>query len=102
MNEQIIELYKQAQEFAYKNISKEYWNTDNFHAVVSGKFAELIVRECCDIVLAPHNETGFTISMDLCKFSTRQAIDRAAQSGGLKVHTQGISKEIKQHFGVEE
>ena len=65
------------------------------------KFAELIVRECCDIVLAPHNETGFTISMDLCKFSTRQAIDRAAQSGGLKVHTQGISKEIKQHFGVE-
>ena len=68
----------------------------------SSKFAELIVRECCDIVLAPHNETGFTISMDLCKFSTRQAIDRAAQSGGLKVHTQGISKEIKQHFGVEE
>ena len=66
------------------------------------KFAELIVRECCDIVLAPHNETGFTISMDLCKFSTRQAIDRAAQSGGLKVHTQGISKEIKHHFGVEE
>jgi hypothetical protein len=46
MNEQMIELYKQAQEFAYKNISKEYWNTDNFHAVVSGKFAELIVREC--------------------------------------------------------
>ena len=66
------------------------------------KFAELIVKECCDIVLAPHNETGFTISMDLCKFSTRQAIDRAAQSGGLKVHTQGISKEIKKHFGVEE
>ena len=66
------------------------------------KFAELIVRECCDIVLAPHNETGFTISMDLCKFSTRQAIDRAAQSGGLKVHTQGISKSIKKHFGVEE
>ena len=48
MNEQILELYKQAQEFAYKNISKEYWNTDNFHAVVSGKFAELIVKECLD------------------------------------------------------
>jgi len=50
MNEQILKLYKQAQEFAYKNISKESWNTDNFHAVVSGKFAELIVRECCDQV----------------------------------------------------
>ena len=44
MNEQILKLYKQAQEFAYKNISKESWNTDNFYAVVSGKFAELIVR----------------------------------------------------------
>jgi hypothetical protein len=46
MNERMIELYKQAQEFAYKNISEEYWNTDNFHAIVSGKFAELIVKEC--------------------------------------------------------
>ena len=46
----MIKLYKQAQEFAYKNISKESWNTDNFHAVVSGKFAELIVRECAGIV----------------------------------------------------
>ena len=102
MNQLMLELYQQALEFAYKNISKESWNTDNFHAVVSGKFGELIVKECCDIVQAPHNETGFTISMNLCKFSTRQAIDRAAQSGGLKVHTQGISKEIKKHFGVEE
>ena len=46
MNQRMIELYKQAQEFAYKNISKESWNTDNFHAVVSGKFAQLIVAEC--------------------------------------------------------
>ena len=55
MNEQIIELYKQAQEFAYKNISEEYWNTDNFHAIVSGKLAELIVRECARVV---HKKTG--------------------------------------------
>jgi hypothetical protein len=93
MNERILELADQAAEdMAGLNIPDEFCK----------KFAELIVQECCDIVLAPHNETGFTISMDLCKFSTRQAIDRAAQSGGLKVHTQGISKEIKQHFGVEE
>ena len=50
MHKRMIKLYKQAQEFAYKNISKESWNTDNFHAVVSGKFAELIVRECAGIV----------------------------------------------------
>ena len=50
MNQRMIELYKQAQEFAYKNISKESWNTDNFHAVVSGKFAQLIVKECASMV----------------------------------------------------
>ena len=86
-----------------KQLEPQCWEHNEFGLNFNyKKFAELIVRECCDIVLAPHNETGFTISMDLCKFSTRQAIDRAAQSGGLKVHTQGISKEIKQHFGVEE
>ena len=50
MNEPTIKLYKQAQEFAYKNISKESWNTDNFHAVVAGKFAQLIVGECASMV----------------------------------------------------
>ena len=97
MNERIEKLLEQCQIETY-GVNGELLEI-GFDAE---KFAELIVRECCDIVLAPHNETGFTISMDLCKFSTRQAIDRAAQSGGLKVHTQGISKEIKQHFGVEE
>ena len=50
MNQRMIELYKQAQEFAYKNISKESWNTDNFHAVVAGEFAQLIVGECASMV----------------------------------------------------
>ena len=96
MNDRIKQLAEQCYEHdqSWTGVGQRIFNKE--------KFAELIVRECCDIVLAPHNETGFTISMDLCKFSTRQAIDRAAQSGGLKVHTQGISKKIKQHFGVEE
>lgn len=60
MNKRILELYKQAQEFAYKNISKEYWNTDNFHAVVSGKFAQLIVKECAEF----RNELGVALCTD--------------------------------------
>ena len=98
MNERIKELKEQAMEWVPNMADPD----TKIRLLNAAKFAELIVKECCDIVLAPHNETGFTISMDLCKFSTRQAIDRAAQSGGLKVHTQGISKEIKLHFGVEE
>ena len=80
MNERILELYKQAQEFAYKNISKESWNTDNFHAVVSGKFAELIVRECID-----------AISLSSVCFTAEQVyIQKLAING------------VKKHFGVEE
>lgn len=59
MNEQIIELYKQAQEFAYKNISKESWNTDNFHAVVSGMLAGLIVRDCIAQVRKDENGPAY-------------------------------------------
>ena len=99
MNEQIEYLFDQAlEEFKAENKYATIVVPDSLQRDFVGKFALLIVQECCDIVLAPHNKTGFTISMDLCKFSTRQAIDRAAQSGGLKVHTQGISKEIKQFF----
>ena len=79
MNEPTIKLYKQAQEFAYKNISKEYWNTDNFHAVVSGKFAELIVKKC----------------MGLC-----YRIDTEYE--GKKVKPTVIASKVAEHFGVEE
>jgi hypothetical protein len=50
MNGQINQLYQQALEFAYKNVNKEIWNTDNFHAIVAGKFAELILIEVTDIL----------------------------------------------------
>ena len=78
MNERIKLLYKQAQEFAYKNISKEYWNTDNFHAVVSGKFAELIVQECAEVIFeTPVKYTEIDI-----------------------MHI--IRDRVREHFGVEE
>ena len=73
MNQPMLELYKQAQEFAYKNISKESWNTDNFHAVVSGKFAELIVKEfvrMCDsasVSLLEHNYPELASTMTTVK-----------------------------------
>ena len=53
MNERMIELYKEASEFAYKICREEgreggtqdhIWNT-----LSTGKFAELIVRECADV-----------------------------------------------------
>ena len=77
MNERMIELYKEASEFAYKICREEgreggtqdhIWNT-----LSTGKFAELIVKEM----------------LQTCE-------DHPAWSGRM------IGEEIKQHFGVEE
>ncbi len=55
MNERMIELYREASEFAYKICKDEgraggpadhIWNT-----LSTGRFAELIVRECAEICL---------------------------------------------------
>ena len=85
MNKQIIELYKQAQEFAYKNISEEYWNTATFSAVVSGKFAELIVKECMEQINKVEEKGNAHLGGGYFYDGTRLCRDA-----------------IKQHFGVEE
>ena len=86
MNEQINQLYQQALEFAYKNVNKEIWNTDNFHAIVAGKFAELIVEECEKVIRAKIAVTDIGGKVDV-------AWEMGMECG---VYT------IKKHFGVEE
>lgn len=49
MDQRAIELYKQASEFAYSTIEQKFWNTAAFQGAVTGKFAELIVRECARV-----------------------------------------------------
>ena len=83
MNEQINQLYQQALEFAYKNVNKEIWNTDNFHAIVAGKFAELIVKECVGIVAKRKD----------------QAID---DSWNVDEAMSMAEMDLLEHFGVEE
>jgi len=80
MNERMIGLYKEASEFAYKICREEgraggpsdhIWNT-----LSTGKFAELIVRECADIAEK--------------WYSDYPSDDRL------------LSDAVKQHFGVKE
>jgi hypothetical protein len=63
------------------------------------KFAELIIAECVSVI--EKEDRQLEVSTILCKFSTRAAIDKAAQSGGLKVHTKGIVDSVKRHFGIK-
>jgi hypothetical protein len=78
MNAQAIELYKQALEFAYTTIGKDHADTSYFQGTVAGKFAELIVREMCDV------------------------FDKRAEPGTGFYEPHEPAELIKQHFGVEE
>ncbi len=49
MNERIGELYTQALEYADSRVPPEHRYNDIYYAIVSGKHAELIVRECAKI-----------------------------------------------------
>ena len=78
MNKQVIELYKQAVEFAYTTAGTDAGKGTIIEGLTAGKFAELIVKECMSIVEgSPWNlPRGY------------KAVDQAEL--------------INQHFGVEQ
>jgi hypothetical protein len=75
MNEQIKELYVQAIQYADSVVPKHDRYNDIYYSIVSGKHAELIVRECQTVV-------EWAISVD-------STIDR-------------VPMLIQEHFGVKE
>jgi hypothetical protein len=77
MNERIQELYMQAIEYADSVVPAERRYNDIYYAIVSGKHAELIVRECC-FVGEQYAEGLFDMK-----------------------HYDFVNKKIKEHFGVE-
>ena len=85
MNERIKELAEQA-------------GWDNHHSKFDTrieKFAELIVRECADICI---NKNVSNLDLDVIRESSKFTLqDLATKSCG-----ENLSKQIKQHFGVEE
>ena len=83
----MIKLYEQALEFTYDNVSKEIWNTDNFHAIVAGKFAELIVRECIEQLEIGKKCDPYTGELFICERNDDIDYEIAV---------------LKEHFGVEE
>ena len=78
MNERIQKLTVQAEEWVCKNYPDAMDDNDEFHAQTMAKFAELIVRECLDIV-------------NRKEYSYHEA-DPLWETAQL----------IKEHFGVEE
>jgi hypothetical protein len=49
MNERVIELYKQAAEFAYKTAGADAGKGTIIESLTAEKFAELIIKECAEI-----------------------------------------------------
>lgn len=88
MNERMTELYKEACEFAYGVCKKEGrpgGTSDHiWHTLSTGRFAELIVRECMSTI-NPKTGTKWIKDQTQEEFWKNQS-----------VHL------IKEHFGVEE
>jgi hypothetical protein len=80
MNERILELLKQASKLANTDDNKDI--DRNFDMIVAEKFAELIVKECLNIVMLTHNEGNAD------NFSYDDALDH-------------VFSNMKEHFGVE-
>jgi hypothetical protein len=79
MNERIKELELEAIAYADSKVPANNRYNDIYHAIVRGKFAELIIKEC----------------MAMC--------DEVHRDYGMASDTARISKSyIKKHFGVEE
>jgi hypothetical protein len=101
MDERIKELadsaYRDASDFCKDNPALD--SEDTYRLKFQEKFAELIIAECVSVI--EKEDRQLEVSNILCKSSTRAAIDKAAQSGGLKVHTKGIVNSVKRHFGVK-
>jgi len=82
MNERIKELYVQAIQYADSVVPKHDRYNDIYYSIVSGKHAELIVRECLDIVA----------NADMSELEGPDPEDVLYVA----------CKQIKEHFGVEE
>jgi len=87
MNERIKLLAEQATELDYETFDNYNHKTVKQYKFNKEKFAELIVRECADITsglskLYPRTDVAFDV--------------------GYTMGTTRATKEIKQHFGVEE
>jgi hypothetical protein len=85
MNERIKELYTQALEYADSVVPAERRYNDIYYAIVSGKHAELIVREC----------------MSLCT-DVEEDVELADYVGSFRDGALMCREDIKKHFGIEE
>ena len=99
MNEQIEKLGEQADllgEFTPTKIPGRYVGYITEEQIL--KFAELIVRECiglCDQAVEENKRTFYTVN-------ETQEVGPALVAKGCQVQAEKLSKQIKQHFGVEE
>jgi len=93
MNERIRELAKEALDYAEKNQSAEV--PQHWFKLYNEKFAELIVRECCQY-LNSEAERLYALSISEHRSDFKEDFEICAEK--CYDNIQGL----KEHFGVEE
>jgi hypothetical protein len=95
MNERILELAEQADEYADNKIQMPGEYHPDWHDTRDEKFAELIVRECIGIL-----ETEIEL-VEGYKSTACNDFDEVWHQGKIE-HFTKLVKKSKKHFGVEE
>ena len=86
MNERIEQLALQANELDYETFDEYNHKTVQHYKFNKEKFAELIVRECAEQIIAKGTDW----------------VDFAPSQTGVRPEYWNMAQQIKQHFGVEE
>jgi hypothetical protein len=79
-------------------LAEQCYHRYSEHHIDLEKFAELIVQECiglCDQAVEENKRTFYTVN-------ETQEVGPALVAKGCQVQAEKLSKQIKQHFGVEE
>jgi len=98
MNERIGELYTQALEYADSRVPPEHRYNDIYYAIVSGKHAELIVRECAEL----NRKQSWDLTGVIIDVEESTGFDEVCMNTVKRVKNYLAGNDLLKHFGVEE
>ena len=98
MNERIRDLKEQALIWAVETLDPDALNDNEWGVAIDEKFAELIVRECARLNL----ELSYELAGVIVDTEEGIGFDSVCLNTVKQVHNSLASRQLIEHFGVEE
>ena len=98
MNERIRDLKEQSLLWAIETLDPDALNDNEWGVAIDAKFAELIVRECARLNL----ELSYELAGVIIDTEEGIGFDSVCLNTVKQVHNSLASRQLTEHFGVEE